>query len=55
MEIQIPPLEQQKKVLRIQSLWEKERSLSSELIELKEKFYETLLLNLTNPKVEKNA
>ena len=55
MEIQIPPLEQQKKVLRMQSLWEKERSLTSELIELKEKYYETLLLNLANPKVEKNA
>lgn len=53
VKLQIPSLSQQKEILKLQSLWEKERSLSNELIKLKEALYQKLLLNLTTSKLAK--
>lgn len=52
VEAPVPPVPQQKRILEIQGLWEKEQALASALLEQKGVFYQNLLLNLakSNPK-----
>lgn len=44
--IRIPPVHRQKQILEARALWEKERALASELVELKEALYQKLLFDL---------
>ena len=48
MKIQIPPIEQQQDILKLQSLWETERKTTLDLLEQKELFYQNLFLKITN-------
>lgn len=43
--IEIPPLDKQQKVLKLHSLWEKERKTTMELMKNKEIYYQQLLIN----------
>ena len=52
MKIEIPLLERQQEVLKLQSLWETERKTTLELLEQKESFYQTLFLKILNHKNE---
>lgn len=45
IEIPIPPLKIQKQILEIQDLWNKEKSITKELLNLKDSMYQKLLLN----------
>ena len=54
VDIEIPPLEQQKKVLQLQKLWNMERKTTLALLEQKELLYQNLLLNLGTSKQLKN-
>ncbi len=45
IEIPVPPLNNQKEILEIQRLWEKEKSLTTDLLKLKDAFYQKQLLN----------
>ncbi|MCB9264787.1 MAG: restriction endonuclease subunit S [Lewinellaceae bacterium] len=47
VEVQIPSIQRQKQILEMQRLWEKERALTFELIELKEALYQGFLFDLT--------
>lgn len=51
--VQLPPVETQRRILEVQSLWDKERALTRELLEEKENLYQRLLINLTNSNSEK--
>lgn len=46
IEIPLPPLQTQREILEVQRLLDKERSITSELIQLKDNMYQRLLLNL---------
>lgn len=50
VKVEIPQLEQQNKILKLQSLWILERGTTLELIKQKELLYQNLLLNLANQK-----
>lgn len=54
VKIEVPTLEKQQEVLKLQSLWEMERKTTLKLLEQKELFYENLLLNLATSKLIKN-
>ena len=45
IEIPIPPLKTQKQILEMQGLWDKEKSITVELLNLKDSMYQKLLLN----------
>ena len=45
IEIPIPPLKTQKQILEIQGLWDKEKLITVELLNLKDSMYQKLLLN----------
>ena len=45
IEVPVPPLKKQKEILEIQRLWEKEKSLTMDLLNLKDACYQKLLLN----------
>lgn len=45
IEIPIPPLKIQKQILEMQGLWNKEKSITIELLNLKDSMYQKLLLN----------
>lgn len=47
VEVSIPSIRQQEQILKAQALWEKERALTFELVELKGALYQNLLFNLT--------
>lgn len=50
VKVEIPPLEQQQEVLKLQSLWEVEQKTTLELLEQKDLFYQNILLNLATSK-----
>jgi len=50
LKIEIPPLERQKAVLKLQSFWETERNTLLKLLEQKEYFYRTLQSNFASSK-----
>ncbi|MEM8527929.1 MAG: restriction endonuclease subunit S [Bacteroidota bacterium] len=54
VELEIPSLEKQEEVLKLQLCWDLERRITLDLLEQKEIFYQTLLLNLTKSKLTKN-
>ena len=45
IEVPVPPLKKQQEILEIQRLWEKEKSLTMDLLNLKDACYQKLLLN----------
>lgn len=45
IEVDVPPLIKQKEMLETQRLWDKEKSLTIELLNLKDALYQKLLLN----------
>lgn len=47
IEVPTPLLKKQQEILEIQRLWEKEKSLTTELLNLKDVWYQKLLLNQT--------
>lgn len=47
VEVRIPSIHRQKQILKVQQLWEKERALTFELMELKEALYQGFLFGLT--------
>lgn len=47
IEVQVPPLNKQQEILEIQRLWEKEKSLTMDILNLKDAWYQKLLLNQT--------
>jgi hypothetical protein len=51
LEISIPTMEVQEKILVINELWQREEGLTLELLRQKETFYQTILLNQTNRKL----
>jgi restriction endonuclease S subunit len=53
LEIPVPPLTTQREILETQRLVAKEKSITAELTQLKDKMYQRLLLNLakTNPTI----
>lgn len=51
--VHLPPLKIQQKILDVQTLWEKERVLTLEILEQKEIFYQNLLINLAKSKSKK--
>lgn len=52
VKLEIPPLEQQQKILKLQTLWELERKTTLELLQQKELFYQSLLLKITTKQYE---
>ncbi len=51
--VQIPPLESQKQILELQTLWGKERALTLKLLEEKQTLYQNLLINLAKSNFKK--
>jgi len=51
--VHLPPLKIQQQILDVQTLWEKERVLTLEILEQKEIFYQNLLINLAKSKSKK--
>lgn len=45
IEVPMPPLKKQKEILETQRLWNKEKSLTTELLNFKDALYQKLLLN----------
>ena len=53
VKIEIPPVEQQQEILKLQSLWDAEQKNTMELLEQKEIYYQNLLLYLATSKLTK--
>ncbi len=47
IEVPVPPLKKQQEILEIQRLWDKEKTLTTDLLNLKDAWYQKLLLNQT--------
>ena len=52
LEVYLPPLSTQQRILEMDKLWRKERAITEQIISEKESYYQKLLVNLAKDKSE---